>query len=484
MLDEETSALLRTDVLSFLQPSLETIEPSERFIPSWHLQTMAYHLKRVELGLERRLIFNLPPRSLKTVTVSVAFVAFMLGRNPSLKIIVVSATQELARKHAANFRRLVSARWYRILFPAFELARDGDRLIEQKTTKNGYRYATSIGAGITGQGADIIIIDDPNKAQEIHSEPRRRAVNEFYGSTLYSRLTNKTTGVVILVQQRLHSDDLTGHLLGKSAWTHVAIPAIAIEDATYPLSDRNGHVLVRKAGDILQPERNSSEVMEEARAILGSLNFEAQYQQNPTPRDGHVIKRQWLRFYDQVPTDLDFTLVSWDTASSLGENADYSVGTVWGRKRQDFYLIDLIRGRFEPSRLRRLIERTEFDYKANVTLVEKTELGGALGSEMRFDSSIRPILITPRFDKISRLEAQAPKFEAGQVLLPREASWLGIYLDELLGFPHSAHDDQVDSTSQALYYFARHMARTPKASTGNARTGIKARPHGKVGSRA
>ena len=152
MLDEELSALLLTDFLSFLALALETIEPNEKFIASWHLRTLDHYLQRVVEGTERRLIFNLPPRSLKSITTSVAWVAYMLGRDPTLKIIVVSATQELARIHSANFRRLVACPWYRVLFPAFVLSDDGDRTFVQKTTLNGFRYAASIGMASRGRG--------------------------------------------------------------------------------------------------------------------------------------------------------------------------------------------------------------------------------------------------------------------------------------------------------------------------------------------
>lgn len=483
-IDEEFAALLLADFQSFLAMALETIEPAETFIPSWHLLTIQTYLEKAEVGEERRLIFNLPPRSLKSVTISVAWVAFLLARNPALKIIVVSNTEELARRHATNFRRLVSAPWFRTIATGFELAPDGNRLLEQKTTLNGYRYAASVGSGITGQGADIIIIDDPNKSQDASSEIKRNAVNEYYGGTLYSRLSNKTEGVIVLVQQRLHANDLSGFLLESGAWTHVNVPIQAMEDARYDLG--NGRTYLRPAGQILQPERNSPEVIEEMRATMGSFNFEAQYQQNPVPRDGQIIKRSWLRYYETLPEDFDIKIVSWDTASVTSESADYSVGTVWGRHGRDFYLLDVIRERYEPAALWRKIEQTELDNEADATVVEETELGRAIVSEMRRSSSIRPLLIkTGGVDKISRLEAQAAKFEAGQVLLPQQATtWLGPFLAELLAFPSVAHDDQVDSVSQALRYLSRRMEVTPRATRLVDRRNTQRRPKGRVGIRA
>jgi predicted phage terminase large subunit-like protein len=480
MFDEELAALLRTDFQSFLAMALETIEPAERFVPSWHLLTVQHYLERAEAGKERRIIFNLPPRSLKSVTISVAWVAFLLARDPSLKIIVVSNTEELARRHATSFRRLVNAPWYRAIAPKFELAAAGDRIEEQRTTLNGYRYAASVNSSITGQGADIIIIDDPNKAQDVSSEVKRNTVNEYYSGTLYSRLTNKAEGVIVLVQQRLHANDLSGFLLEAGGWTHVCVPIRAPRDARYPISGTRSYH--RRAGEILQPERNTIEVIEEVRGTMGSFNFEAQYQQNPVPPDGQIIKKAWLRYSDTRPDEFDFKLVSWDTASTVSQTADYSVGTVWGRKARQFYLIDVVRERLEPALLSRRIEQMDLEHEADATIIEDTELGRAFVSEMRHSTSIRPILFKTRgIDKDSRLEAQAPKFEAGQVVLPQHAPWLGTFVSELLAFPSVAHNDQVDSVSQALSYLSRHMERVPRTEASQDRRLSRPRPQGKIG---
>ena len=201
-------------------------------------------------------------------------------------------------------------------------------------------------------------------------------------------------------------------------------------------------------------------MLEDIRATTGSINFEAQYQQNPTPSDGQIIKRRWLRYYDGAPEQFDFIVASWDLASTIEEHSDYSVGTVWGRLDRQVYLLDVLHGRWEAPDLRRLIEKAELDYSCHANIIEKAGIGDAIGAEMFRQSRIRPILIRPYSDKQSRLIAQAPKFEAGQVLLPREASWLGSYVGELLAFPGGRNDDQVDSTSQALRYLTGKMPRT------------------------
>jgi predicted phage terminase large subunit-like protein len=450
------------DFLLFAHEAFTEIEPGKTLVESWHNHHLAWLLGEVAAGRERRVIINIPPRALKSLLVSVIFVAFLLGRNPTLKVIVASHTAELARTHAANFRRLIDSELFRRVFPTFQLAPDGDRLFTQKTTANGYRKATSVGATITGHGADLIILDDPNRAKDISSVTHRAKVNAYYDQELFTRLNDKSRGQVLVVMQRLHEDDLTGHLLARGKWTHTVIPARATEDLAFRVGPDDDDVFVRPAGDILLPTFNNEDTLEDLRATLGSLSFEAQYQQNPVPLDGAVIKRAWLRYYERPPDDFDFILCSWDLASTIEEESDYSVGTVWGRKGREFYLLDVIRGRYEAPDLRRKIEQTHIDWRAHATIIEKAGIGDAIGAEMRRQSRIRPLLIKVRVDKQSRLIAESPKFEAGQVLLPRDAGWLGEYVVELLAFPAGRNDDQVDSTSQALRYLTGKMMQSPK----------------------
>jgi predicted phage terminase large subunit-like protein len=296
--------------------------------------------------------------------------------------------------------------------------------MDMTTSAHGCRIATSVGAAVLGRGADLIIIDDPMKADDALSEKLRRRANEFYDNTLYSRLNNKVEGAIIIVMQRLHEADLVGHVLGKGeAWEVVKLPAIAAEDATYDLGSRRG-VHRRRAGELLHPVRESQAVLDEVRRNLGSLSFSAQYQQEPLSAEGNTIKRSWIRYYEEAPSDFDLVIASWDTAYTLEESSDYSVGTVWGVVGAEFYLLDVVRGRLETPDLRRVIIDTHRQHDADATLIEGTELGRAIAQEMRRVGPILPITPRAKFDKTARLLAQTPKFEAGQVLLPREAPWL------------------------------------------------------------
>lgn len=254
--------------------------------------------------------------------------------------------------------------------------------------------------------------------------------------------------------QRLHQDDLVGHVLDRDreGWTVVSIPAIAPEDQAFALSAQPGHVHLRRKDEVLHPDREPRWLLDEVRRDIGPRPFSAQYQQEPIPPGGALIHADWPKYYDALPERFDKVIVSWDTASTLGERSDWSVGTVWGRRGMNYCLIDVIRGRFEAPDLRQQIIAADHRYRAHATVIERTALGIAMSQEFRKSSQLTTILSSADVSKEARLEAQAGKFQAGNVHLTAKADWLAGYLGELLGFPNAKHDDQVDSTSQALRY--------------------------------
>jgi predicted phage terminase large subunit-like protein len=471
-------ATLRQSVSSFAQKSFATLEPGTPYHHNWHLDHIGYQLERVERGDLTRLIIAVPPRSMKSITVSVAFSAWVLGRDPTKRIICASYADEFARKLAVDTRTILDTPWYKALFPRFQLASKTPSAGNLVTTEQGYRYATGMGGSILGRGADLIIIDDPIKPGDALSQAERRRVNEAFDTTLFTRLNDKRRGAIVIIMQRLHEDDLIGHVTRRGDWEVVSLPAIGTEDRCYPLSDDPDDVYERRAGEVLHEEREPREVLEAIRRSQGSLIFSAQYQQAPVPPEGNIIRREWLRPYEEAPSSFDLVVASWDTASTLSDEADYSVGTVWGAKGLDFYLLDRVRGRFEFPELRRRVIALAEQWRADQTLIEATEMGRALLQDIRRTGPIRPVLVTPRYDKEARFLAQSARFESGQVHVPAEAPWLAEWLHELLAFPNGGHDDQVDSTSQALNYLSSRMFSAEKNKEPRERPVTKRRPAG------
>jgi hypothetical protein len=233
-----------------------------------HLEAIAYQLERVRRGEIKRLIINMPPRSLKSVTASVAFPAFVLGHDPTRRIICVSYSGDLAKKHANDFRAVVEAPWYRGLFPGTRIGQK-DSESEIELTARGLRLATSVGGTLTGRGGDLIVIDDPLKPDDAYSETKRNACNEWYKNTLLSRLDDKRTGAIIIVMQRIHVDDLAGFVTSQSdEWEVLNLPAIAELDEIIPISDTKVHW--RRVGEALSPVREPLSVLEKMKGELGS----------------------------------------------------------------------------------------------------------------------------------------------------------------------------------------------------------------------
>jgi predicted phage terminase large subunit-like protein len=454
-------ALLRQDLSTFVEKVFSELEPGTGYQDNWHIHHLCWQLSRVARGELSRLIINVPPRSLKSITVSVAFTAWLLGNAPANRIICVSYAEDLARKHSIDTRRVLESDWFQEAFPALVLARRRD--LELATTLQGYRFASGVGGAVLGRGADVIVIDDPIKALDALSEAERRRVAEFYDNTLVTRLNDKRTGAIVVVAQRLHQDDLIGHVLEKEDWEVVSLPAIATEDRSYQLSDDPQDTYMRMTKEVLHERREPMEVLDQIRRAQGSLLFSAQYQQQPISSEGNIIKREWLRYYERPPSSYERVIVSWDTASTTGSTSDWSVGTVWGTQGLDFYLIDVVRERLEFPALRHRIIELHNRYKAHATLIEETELGRVLCQDLRAGRQLRPIMLRPQFGKEARFLIASSKFEGGQVHLPREAQWFGAYLEELMAFPNARHDDQVDSTSQALNWLTARASRRPPA---------------------
>jgi predicted phage terminase large subunit-like protein len=444
-------AVLRQDLGAFIAKVFCTVSPGDSYVHNWHVDAITYALTQVHRGQNRRLIVTQPPRSLKSICTSVAFVAWSIGHDPSKRFACVSYSHELAASFSREFRKVVTSDWYRATFPSVQLVKDTET--ECTTTMGGGRFAVPVGGSFTGRGADIIIIDDPLKADDAHSENARRALNDWYATTLTSRLNDKRTGAIILVMQRLHEDDLAGRLLREEGWHHLCLPAIAENDEEIPTGLHAVHR--RRKGEVLHPAREPLALLEAMKREMGSLTFSAQYQQQPVPLEGNLIKHAWLKWYETAPPRGDGAQVvqSWDVASTTGETRDWSVCTTWLIVKRCYYLLDVWRGRLEFPQLKHKLISLAHEYRPNRIIIEQGGPGLHLIQELRANEVAgvpTPIGVKPMGDKLVRMEAQGARFEAGQVYLPTEAPWLSEFLREILAFPNSRYDDQIDSVSQFL----------------------------------
>jgi predicted phage terminase large subunit-like protein len=459
--------ILRRDFTAFSHRAFRALNGDVPYLGNWHLEVMAAKLEDVRSGRTRRLIVSLPPRHLKSHMASIAFVAFVLGHDPSKQILCASYAQDLAEKLARDCRQLMTAPFYTALFDT-ELAPDKTAVAEFATTRGGFRLATSVGGVLTGRGADLIVIDDPLKADEAYSDARRNAVNEWFDTSLVSRLNDKEKGAIVIVMQRLHEDDLVGHVTAKDKdskdgarkdgdWEVLSFPAIAEEDEVFAVLTPYGpKTFRRKAGEVLHPQRESESTLARLKAQMGAAAFAAQYQQAPCPREGAMVKAAWFPRYapGDLPAKFDAKILSCDTANKASELSDYSALTLWGERAGHFWLIDVVRRRMEYPALKRTIRELALAHKIDVVLIEDRASGTQLIQELAAEQVSGVKAALPAGDKQMRLWAQTAKMEQGFVHLPQAAPWLDDYIRELTSFPNGKHDDQVDSTTQAMAWAA------------------------------
>jgi len=444
--------ILKTDLYRFTEKCFRSLNPGTVFLPNWHIEAIAWKLEQVRLGKIKRLIITMPPRSAKSIAASVAFPAFVHGKDPSVEIIAASYGQGLATKLHNDYRLIVSSSWYRSLFSGTRIDPRKDAEQEVRLIGRGNRFSTSVGGVITGRGGDIIIIDDPLKPDDATSEARRTAVNDWYGSTLLSRLNQKKDGAIVIVTQRLHIDDLVGHVTQyDDGWTVLNLPAIAEEDQVIQVGNKSYHH--RLKGALLHPEREDQAILDELKINIGSEAFEAQYQQQPVPPGGNMFKRDWLSYYDLLPeiTDEDTVFQSWDTASKTGLENDWSVGTTWLNKDGCYYLMDVCREKLNYPDLRARMIDVARQYDPWVILIEDTGVGTGLLEDLRSEG-LNTVEVAPTQPKVTRAYIQTPKFQSSRVRFPKFAPWLSALEAEVLAFPGGRHDDQVDSITQALAY--------------------------------
>jgi predicted phage terminase large subunit-like protein len=313
---------------------------------------------------------------------------------------------------------------------------------------------------LTGFGADVIIVDDPMKAADAFSDARRETINDWFDNTLRSRLNNQETGAIIIVMQRLHADDIVAHVQLNEQWDVVSLPAIAIEDTDYDIVTPYGHRAVRRReGDVLQPALLPPATLEQLRQSMSEHHFSAQYQQNPTPREGNMIKAGWLKFYEpgKEPAKFQRIFQSWDTANKAGEMNDYSVCTIWGVVGKIYYLLDVFRKKLIYPDLKKAAIEMHRRYPNSTLVIEDNASGTQLIQDLKREGRmiVKPYNPPAGTDKELRVDAQSVHFENRRVLLPKEAPWLRDYIAELTGFPSAKFDDQVDSTVQFLHFMTQ-----------------------------
>lgn len=423
----------------------------------WHVEAMTHVVKRVHRGELHRAIVTVPPRHLKSTVMTVAQIAWRLGRNPADKILLASYSKELSRDLLGKVRAIMAHPWYEDAFPGVHGDLRVNRADLLETVQGGKVIATSFNAGFTGLGANLIIVDDPLRAQSAFSDVQRDRCNRTFDEGLRSRLDDPVNGAIVVVMQRLHEEDLVGHLSAQGAWEELRLPLVA--EATQTVELGAARVFNRAEGTTIDPLRIPPAAAAEIGRSVGSLIFGAQYQQDPQPAEGNLLRIGNLGRYREQFTEYDEMVISVDTAIETGEGNDYTACVVLGRRGHRIQVVQVEQDRMPFIEQVMLVSALAREYPHAQILVEAANSGVALIQELRRAHDLHVTAVSARRSKEERAVSVAALVENGDVALPESAEWLSTFMRELRSFPHGRHDDMVDAFVHGLRYLKRHIER-------------------------
>ena len=446
--------LMQKHISPFVRKVFSTIDPGATYNHNWHIDLICEYLEAVWLGQFRKIIFNLPPRFMKTIPVTIAFPAWGLGKKPEEQFICGSYAAPLALKHSLYCRTVMESDWYKATFPETIIRSDQNEKAQYMTEKMGFRRAVSVGGSITGDGGNFKILDDPINPKEALSDLSRMEANRWLDQTWSSRGNDPKTCVDILVMQRLHVDDPTGHLLSKGGYKHIVIPQKA-EKKTIIIMPITKTKIVREEGELLHEGRFGEKENKEAEINLGSYGYAGQQQQRPTPLGGGRISLEDFPRYKQQPVEFDEIVLSADTAQKEKEINDPSVISVFGRVKAKWYLIHIWKMRAKYPTLKRSCVSLSNKFKPDAFLIEDKSSGSSLIQDLQESTTIPVVAIEPEADKITRMDTQTPSIEAGLISLPDplwnpDKGWLAYFEECLMHFPEPNSWDEIDTLSQFI----------------------------------
>lgn len=456
--DRLLTAAATRSLRTYVELAWPILEPHTTFLPNWHIDLICEYLEAVTAGEVSRLLINVPPRYMKSLLVSVLWPTWEWLQAPHTRWLFASYSESLATKHSVDRRTVLQSDWYR--------GRWGDRVRllatpNEKTAyqndRRGVMVATSIGGSATGKGGNRLVVDDPHNPTQAESDTQRDEAITYFTQTLSTRLDDKRQGAIVVVMQRLHHRDLAAVCL-EHEYLHLCLPA-ECETPTTIIFPRSGRAVSREVGEPLWPAREGPEELAAQQRTLGSYAYAGQYQQRPSPRGGGLFKRDWWRYYDELPP-LDRMGQSWDLAFKDGQANDYVVGLVAGQRGADIYVIDRYKAHASFQQTCAAIRMLSLKYpRATAIYIEDKANGPAVIDALKHQVA-GLIAVNPAGGKYSRASACEPRVEAGNIYLPRPTApngsriparaWVDDFVEQLAVFPRGEHDDDVDAFTQLL----------------------------------
>jgi predicted phage terminase large subunit-like protein len=430
----------------FLGKAFDTLHPSRVLEDLPYIQLTCELLESMQRGDKRRAIVNMPPRSLKTFLCTKTFVAWLLAKNPTLEIIIITGNEPLARDIAYAIREIMRSDFYRRMTTT-RLAKDRSSIFDFATTEGGRVFTRPIGASIVGLGADVLILDDANDPKDAASAARFDFVTEQFEGTILGRLNDPQLGIVLIVAHRTGTMDLSGHLLRQqNGYEHLRFPLLAPAETRYSV----GKVTwVRQKDSLLRPDSYTGAEIAAKRANLLNPDFETLFQQNPEGELAETLTAKHFRSFLVSDLPNSAPVMSIDAGLVDGPDSSFSVIQIWKRQGNTHFLVDQWRGKVDFHDLLKQCRRLRKRHRCSHVIIERAALGAALisaGKNLKWKGIVA---ITPDGrSKTARLLPHLGLIRSGAVRLPRYAEWRPEFIQEFVMFPHSAFSDQVDAATQ------------------------------------
>lgn len=445
----------------FVDEAWPITEP-DRLVGGFWLNAICSHLQAVVENRIKDLIINIQPRIGKSTLTCVLFPAWAWTTRPQLRFLYGSYSYGLAIRDSVKCRRVIESQWYQDRWgEMFRLAGDQNTKEKFENDAGGHRICVSVGGATTGHGGDIVLCDDPHEILRAESDIERQSVLDWWDRVMSVRVNNPKTGHRVVIMQRLHENDLTGHILETgTGYDHLCIPSIFDSENQKPPTSIGWKDPRKKLGELICPERFDNDYYLDRKTRMGSYAYAGQFQQRPEPAEGGIIKRAWINYYDAVPAmeEFDIVIQSWDAAFKDSANSSYVVGQTWGRRYgSQFYLLDQVRDRMEFTQAYEAVLAARAKWPAvSAVLIEDKANGPAIISALR--AHVPGIIpVNPQGGKDVRCQAVAPLWEAGNVFVPSAglAAWTNDFVAETTSFPSAKNDDQVDAMTQALVWLSQ-----------------------------
>ena len=449
---------MRRSLKEFIKNSWQTIEPGRDFHDNWHIDAISDHLQAVVEGKIRRLIINIPPRHMKSISVAVALPAWTWAIQPQKRFLFASYASSLSIRDSVKCRRLIDSPWYKTHFGnMFELTTDQNQKQRFENSRTGYRIATSVDGALTGEGGDIIVIDDPHNVREAESSTVREGVLEWWDQAMQTRLYDPKTGAFVLIMQRVHEQDLTGHILAndlEGEWDHLCLPARY--EIGHPTPTRSKLFFTdprTEEGELLWSDRVDEKTLETLEKSLGSYASAGQLQQRPMPKGGGILKKEWwVPWENEHLPEIEYILQSWDTAFGTKEKTSYSARTTWGvfrhKGQMNAIVLEMWYDRVTYPELRKIAQDSYEEYQPDAVLIEKKASGQSLLQDLRI-AGVPVLEYLPDRDKQARAHASSALLEDGRIFYPSSRKWAKDLIDICSAFPAGDNDDIVDTCTQA-----------------------------------